>query len=37
MKLLNEVELGMFGMRIFRYLYTGKIIPILSVYRFFTF
>jgi hypothetical protein len=26
---------GMFGMRNFRYRYTEKIIPILSVYRFF--
>jgi hypothetical protein len=27
-------DLGMFGMRNFRYRYTEKIIPILSVYRF---
>ena len=28
------MEIGMFGMRNFRYRYTEKIIPILSVYRF---
>ncbi len=27
------IHFGMFGMRNFRYRYTGKIIPILSVYR----
>ena len=31
---LNTPSLGMFGMRNFRYRYTEKIIPILSVYRF---
>ena len=29
-------RLGMFDMRNFRYRYTGKIIPVIPVYRFFT-
>ena len=32
--LWHKLEVGMFGMRNFRYRYTEKIIPILSVYRF---